>query len=206
MEYSGTRISEVAVALRHALLANLLDGAATGYDLARRFAAGSTNYWHVRPAQLYAELSRMEAAGLVGSETVAQERRPNKRLYRVAVGGLEELRRYACETSERTSVKDELLVKVKALGVVDHDALLRDISARRSASVAQLELYESIVAPLLRGRDEARFARESRHLGTYLTLRRGIGFEQENIRWCDEATKLVAARQARGETSSQKSA
>jgi DNA-binding PadR family transcriptional regulator len=182
------------VSLRHALLVTLLDGDATGYELARRFDIAAANFWHAQRAQLYAELNRMEANGLVAAETVIQTTRPNKRVFSLTDTGMEEIRRYSAEPSERISLKDELLVKITAVDIADHNALLDDIARRRASSVAQLDRYEHDRHRMLHGRDEDTFIRTTRRVGPYLTLLRGIALEQENIDWCDTATRTLTAR------------
>ncbi|GAA3082491.1 hypothetical protein GCM10020000_80610 [Streptomyces olivoverticillatus] len=53
------------MALRHAVLAALLDGDLSGYQLAKEFDLGVANFWHAQPQQLYAELTRLEKNGLI---------------------------------------------------------------------------------------------------------------------------------------------
>ena len=186
--------------LQHALLATLLDGDATGYELAKRFDLAASNFWHAQRAQLYSELNRMEDAGLVSAETVLQTTRPNKRVFSLTEDGLEELRRFVAEPSDRIALKDDLMVKITAVDVADHDAALADIERRRQSAAAQLARYEGDLERMLHGRDEKTFVRTTRRIGPYLTLLRGIALEQENIRWCDTVARLVAARRSRSTT------
>ncbi len=188
------------MSLQHALLATLLDGDATGYELAKRFDIGASNIWHAQRAQLYAELTRMEADGLVSGETVVQTTRPNKRVFSLTEAGLAELRRFITEPSDRIALKDDLLVKITAVDVADHDAALADIERRRASAIAQLARYEDDVERMLHGRDEETFVRTTRRIGPYLTLLRGIALERETIAWCDTAARLVAARRGRTTT------
>src|SRR2546423_11802009 len=82
------------MALRHALLAALLEGEASGYDLAKGFDASVANFWPATPQQLYRELDRMAAGGLVRARLVRQEKRPDKRLFSVTEAGQEALREF----------------------------------------------------------------------------------------------------------------
>ncbi|BEK89325.1 hypothetical protein NSERKGN1266_52760 [Nocardia seriolae] len=66
------------MALRNAVLATLLEGEASGYDLAKGFDASVANFWLATPQQLYKELERMASEGLIETRVVEQERRPNK--------------------------------------------------------------------------------------------------------------------------------
>ncbi len=64
------------MALRHAVLAALLDGELSGYELAKAFDLGVANFWHARPQQVYAELTRLEGDGFVAGREVVQEAGP----------------------------------------------------------------------------------------------------------------------------------
>ena len=75
------------MSLRNAVMAALLDGESSGYDLAKAFDASVANFWICTPQQLYRELDRMETDGLITARTVEQERRPNKRLFSLTTGG-----------------------------------------------------------------------------------------------------------------------
>ena len=55
------------MSLRHAILAALLDGGASGYQLAKNFDVSVASYWFATPQQLYAELGRLEACLLYTS-------------------------------------------------------------------------------------------------------------------------------------------
>lgn len=188
------------MSLRNALLVKLLDGEATGYELAGRFGTSAANYWSVRPAQLYAELTRMEEDGLVAAETVVQSKRPNKRLFSLTAAGIGELQRYAREPSGRMSVKDELMIKVAGIDVSDRAALLGDIARRRQASVDMLRSYEATRQDMLDGRDEETFVQTAPRIGPYLTLLRGIASERGTIAWCDTAARIIAERHNRADT------
>lgn len=184
------------MSLRNALLVTLLDGEATGYELSKRFSIGAANFWNVRQAQLYAELARMESDGLVSSRLAVQGKRPNKRLFALTDAGIAEVRRYAAEPSERTSVKDELLVKVTGADICDLRVLTEDIERRRAGSVTQLGRYQASIEAMMRGRDEETFVRTTRRVGPYLTLLRGIAEEEASVAWCDRAAAVLAARRA----------
>lgn len=91
------------MALRHAVLAALLDGEFSGYELAKSFDIGVANFWHALPQQLYAELAKLEKEGLVAGREVVQESRPNKRLFQVTEAGRTELEEFAAAPSSPPS-------------------------------------------------------------------------------------------------------
>src|SRR3569833_1008486 len=74
--HSGAPRAGTGVNLRFALLAMLSAGPGTGYDLARTFARTVGFVWHAPHSQIYPELRRMEAAGLVVLARLASEVAP----------------------------------------------------------------------------------------------------------------------------------
>src|SRR5438034_8707757 len=108
------------MALRNAVMAALLEGEASGYDLAKGFEASVANFWMATPQQIYRELERMEGEGLVSARVVQQERRPNKRLFSLTETGREAVRAYTADASSKPmAIRDELLVKVQCVDVGD---------------------------------------------------------------------------------------
>lgn len=87
----------MAVALRDAVLAALLEGESSGYDLAKSFDASVANFWTATPQQLYRELERLAADGLIEARVVEQERRPNKRMFSLTDAGRAALREFTAK-------------------------------------------------------------------------------------------------------------
>ncbi|MFJ8436121.1 PadR family transcriptional regulator [Kitasatospora sp. NPDC094019] len=185
------------MALRHAVMAALLEGEASGYDLSKGFDASVANFWMATPQQLYRELDRMEAAGLISARVVEQEKRPNKRLFSLTEAGLAAVRAYTAENASRpTTIRDELLVKVQSVDAGDAGAVRAAVAERLAWSRAKLARYERLRAKLLDGRTEDQHLAEAERVGPYLTLLRGMAFERENIRWSETTLRVLTARTA----------
>lgn len=184
------------MALRHALLAALLEGEASGYELSKRFDVSVANFWYATPQQLYRELDRLDADGLVRGRRVRQRRRPDKRMFRLTNAGREELRAFAATPTKPTAIRDDLLVKVQAADASTAAALVEELGERAAHARAKLALYDRLVADVLAGRSPGEFLANGERIGPYLTLLRGIAFEQENVRWCETAVEALGARAA----------
>ncbi|MFE3504995.1 PadR family transcriptional regulator [Kitasatospora sp. NPDC059160] len=182
------------MALRHAVLAALLDGEASGYDLAKAFDLGVANFWYAQPQQLYAELARLERDGLVAGREVAQEGRPTKRLFTVTAAGLAELDEFAAASAKPSFVRDDLMVKVRAADHLDPAVLAEQLAERAEFAQAKIDLFERMLHGMRGGWDEARFLREGERIGPYLTCLRGLAFERGNRDWCREAIAVLARR------------
>ncbi|MBG0826849.1 PadR family transcriptional regulator [Planomonospora sp. ID67723] len=182
------------MALRNAVMAALLEGEASGYDLAKGFDASVANFWMATPQQLYRELEKMEADGLVEARVVQQERRPNKRLFSLTEAGRRALSEFTSEPSRPGAIRDELLVKVQAVDAGDVTAVRAAIGERMEWARAKVARYERLRARLLGGRTEEEYLAHAERVGPYLTLMRGLSFEQENIRWAERATAVLERR------------
>lgn len=176
------------------MLAALLEGEASGYELAKRFDVSIANFWYAQPQQLYAELGRLEEAGLVEGRLVVQEKRPNKRVYRLTAAGTAELERFAASPPKPTAIKDELLVMVQAADAADPLDVVAALEERAIQEESRLRLFESLAARLLDGRDEETFLGESPRVGPYITLAAGRAFVAEYIAWCRWAASVLRER------------
>ncbi|HET9169469.1 MAG TPA: PadR family transcriptional regulator [Actinospica sp.] len=185
------------MALRNAILAALLEGEASGYDLSKDFDASVANFWMATPQQLYKELEALEAQGLVTARVVEQDRRPNKRLFSLTEAGRAALGLYTTQPAKITAIRDELLVKVHAVDVGDNGAVRAAIAARLEYAQAKLARYERMRARMLAGRTEEEYFDEVERIGPYLTLMRGRAFEKENIRWAERAIAILEKRSTR---------
>ena len=182
------------MALRNALMAALLEGEASGYDLAKRFDAAVANFWMATPQQLYRELDRMAAGGLVSARLVRQERRPDKRLFSLTDAGHRALHAFTAEPPKPGVIRDELMVRVQAVDAGDQTAVLAALEERMAWAEGKIARYERLRARLLDGRFEDDYLAEAERVGPYLTLMRGLSFERENLRWCRQAVKVLQGR------------
>jgi DNA-binding PadR family transcriptional regulator len=182
------------MSLRDAVLAALLEGESSGYDLAKDFDASMANFWMATPQQLYRELERLAGQGLIEARVVHQERRPNKRMYSLTESGRDAIRHFTAHAPKPSVIRDELLVKVQASDAGDRQAVREFIVKRLQWATAKLERYERLRTRLLGGRTEQNYLAHAERVGPYLTLLRGIVFEQENIRWAEQALTVIDAR------------
>ncbi|QUQ63825.1 PadR family transcriptional regulator [Kutzneria sp. CA-103260] len=182
--------------LRNAVLAALLEGESSGYDLAKGFDATVANFWTATPQQLYRELEKMEADGLLSARVVQQESRPNKRMVSLTEAGRRALHEFTAQTPRPSAIRDELMVQIQAVDASDGDAVRATLNERKESTEAKLARYERRRARMLAGRTEQEYLHQAKRIGPYLTLMRGIAFEQENIRWIGLVLSVLDRRAA----------
>ncbi|MEU4130456.1 PadR family transcriptional regulator [Streptomyces wuyuanensis] len=185
------------MALRHAVLAALLDGESSGYQLAKTFDLGVANFWHALPQQLYLELTKLEKAGLVEGRQVIQESRPPKRLFTITEEGLEELARFAETTAKPSFIRDDLLVKVQAVDSAPMGPVIEQLDDRAAMAAAKIDIFERFLRRLRGDLDEDTFLSTADRVGPYLTCLRGLRFEQETAAWCARTAAALRSRRTR---------
>ncbi|MGO9385987.1 MAG: PadR family transcriptional regulator [Mycobacterium sp.] len=182
------------MSLRDAVLAALLEGESSGYDLAKSFDASVANFWMATPQQLYRELDRLAEQGLIQARVVHQERRPNKRMFSLTEAGRDAIQQFTARAPKPSVIRDELLIKVQAADAGDTRAVREFILERLQWATAKLQRYERLRTRLLDGRGEEEYLAQTERVGPYLTLLRGISFEEENIRWAERALAVIEHR------------
>lgn len=184
------------MALRHAVLAALLGGEHSGYQLTKIFDVGVANFWYAAPQQLYAELTRLEADGLIAGREVVQRGRPNKRVFTVTDAGAAELAAFAAAPAKPLLIRDDLVVKVHAVDRLDPDPVIEQLKERAREASAKLELFEQICARLRGDLDEETFLREGERVGPYLSCLAGCRLEREMREWCLRTARTLTERAA----------
>jgi len=182
------------MALRHAVLAALLDEELSGYQLTKAFDMGVANFWHALPQQLYAELAKLEQDGLIAGREVVQDARPNKRLFQVTPAGLAELERFAATATKPSFIRDDLLVKAQTADHVDTGALIAQLTERAVFAKGKIALFDELLRKMRGDRSEEEFLRHGERIGPYLTCLRGLAFEQGNRDWCERVVTVLRER------------
>ena len=177
------------MALAHTILTVLCEKEASGYDISKQFEESMACYWTASQQQIYRELGRIEQNGWARCQVVPQQGKPDRKVYAITEAGRRELSQWAAEPSLPTPIREDLLVKVLGGPYGDPHQLLAEVRRRRAVHAGQLASYQEKEALFL---SQAELPLQERY--RYLTLRRGILFEQEWIRWCDEVIAFLEER------------
>ncbi|OKK17728.1 PadR family transcriptional regulator [Streptomyces sp. CB00455] len=182
------------MALRHAVLAALLDGDYSGYQLAKVFDVSVGNFWHALPQQLYAELAKLEKEGLVAGRQVVQETRPNKRVFQVTDAGRAALEAFAVAAAKPSVIRDDLLVKVQSADRIGTGPVIEQLEERAAAAETKIEFLEGLLREMRGDLDEEEFLLRGERIGGYLTCLRGVTFERGHRDWCLETAATLRKR------------
>jgi DNA-binding PadR family transcriptional regulator len=176
------------LALGDAILACLTERPMTGYELAKTFDASIGFYWKANHQQIYRELTKLRDRGHIQGSEVVQSGKPNKLVYTLTPEGRAALRHWAARPSTPASIKDDLLVRLYALGSVDINPLRADLMARLEHHRDRCDRYQRILSK--------RFPQgtaDAADLGKLLALRLGVRHERAVVEWCEEALEALPA-------------
>jgi DNA-binding PadR family transcriptional regulator len=186
--------------LRFALLGSLSARPRTGYDLLRIFDSSIGFVWHAAHTQIYPELRRMEAEGLLESVEVPRGPRAHKREYRITERGLNTLRALASTPVEPSREKDPYRLKAAYLEWADPDGAREQFELHRAHYEHWLREWERIergivdgTDPVVRERLEAMPPQEHRTIvaAKVLAYRGMIARAKMEIEWAKQGLALL---------------
>lgn len=170
------------MALDHAILVSLLEQPGSGYELARRFDRSIGYFWTAAHQQIYRVLKRMEGDGWISVREVAQDGRPDKKVYSVAAPGRAALSEWMRQPVEPETVRHDLAVKIRAAAFDDPSALVSEVERHRAIHADRLARY-------LHG-EKRDFpdpdALTDRDALQHVVLRGGIELERMTLAWLDD--------------------
>jgi DNA-binding PadR family transcriptional regulator len=178
-----TQVAPTVSILGYALLGLLARGEQSGYDLAQGLKDPVSFFWHAQHSQIYPELARLEATGLVKHRVVAQSERPDKKVYGLTAKGRKGLKVWLEAPVETPKMRDELVLKAYSIWLTDPPAGLRLMQEHAQTHRERLAEYQRRLE-LLTQKEEVGHL-DSPWFGVHAVLMRGIGYEREYLEWCE---------------------
>lgn len=140
------------MALKHAILSCLSRGVPlSGYKLNTVFSDQNERVWNASPSQVYSELTKMEAAGLIQ----VAEQTSRKTMYRITESGTEELRHWLKLSEPDHTIRDDSLLRLMTLWVLDGDDATQLIDAEIAFQQRRRNQLEHTIAGYSSGRENA---------------------------------------------------
>ncbi len=165
------------MSVRFAILGLLAQRPRHGYELRAAFEAlaGGAESWDVKPAQVYTTLDRLEEAGLVVQEGLAQDAGPEKRIYALTDNGQEALLEWFDNGVASEPQRDEFFIKLMVSLASGQGQPAQIIQTQRRA------LYRELHA-ITAQRDERDASVE---LAQILLMDKAIMHLEADLRWLD---------------------
>jgi PadR family transcriptional regulator, regulatory protein AphA len=157
----------------------------SGYEIKSIVDKSTRFFWAASYGQIYPELRRLAAAGLIEGKASPQGGR-RRNVYRLTPAGRKELRVWLDADPEVFELRDEALLKLFFAGATGGDSAPRTLAAKRRTHERIAERLKEIEAA---GKPDG-FA--------YVVLRHGIEFNEWMAAWC-ERTKQALEEEAAAE-------
>ncbi|PAU73999.1 PadR family transcriptional regulator [Halomonas salipaludis] len=132
------------MSLRAVLLITLQRDPGTGYDILQRFKTGLAHVWQASHQQIYRELDKMRAAGLLDCETVPQAERPDRKVYCITASGRAELDAWLAAPLGPSPVRQPLFAKFFAWDAWPADARQQELTALQAQLEERMQAYAAI--------------------------------------------------------------
>ena len=113
----------------------------SGYDLLRHFEKSMANVWPATQSQLYGELNKLAAAGLI---EVADLGPRGRKEYRITAAGRAELRRWVANPQDDPPFRSPGLLRVFLLGEVPADQAREHMVAMAEGADAEVKRLEEL--------------------------------------------------------------
>ena len=178
------------MSLRIALLGLLTAyGSASGYDLAKSFERSVAHVWQAGHSQIYPELAKMTADGLV---TVEVEGGRGRKIYSITPEGRAELRAWMAAHDPTGPARNEIALQAFLLPLLDPGealAVLERLRAHAERKLAELEALHAAkhASPVPEG------ATTGVRFGD-LALDLGIRQTRTTLAWANDAIATIGRR------------
>jgi PadR family transcriptional regulator, regulatory protein AphA len=146
----------------------------SGYEIKSIVDKSTRFFWAASYGQIYPELRRLAAAGLIEGKASPQGGR-RRNVYRLTPAGRKELRAWLDADPEVFELRDEALLKLFFADATGGDSATGTLAAKRRTHERIVERLKEIEAT---GKPEG-FA--------YLVLRYGIELNEWTADWCERA-------------------
>lgn len=151
------------MSLRAALLALISAGPLTGYDAVKHFRSSVGHVWHAPDSQIYPELRKMQAEGLLDATEVPWGRKgATKTQYAISAAGREALARWQATPLVYSSERDQahLLAAYFEWGTPETarqrlDEHIAAYEAAKASAIKQAQDIRDRTSPTLRRRLDA---------------------------------------------------
>jgi DNA-binding PadR family transcriptional regulator len=155
----------------------------SGYDLKKIFDTSVQHFWPADQSQIYRTLNRLTKQSFASMEKVAQEDRPDRKVYHISETGRAELLKWLAGPPPLDEPRSAPLIQVFFSGQLPDEEILAKFEGYAAIMRAMLAQYEQVPAQIGPYQKEITSPRE--HFFWLLTLDNGIRMMRANLEWVE---------------------
>jgi PadR family transcriptional regulator AphA len=172
----------------------------TGYDLCKSFRASGGLVWHAPDSQIYPELNKMEAVGLLSSELVPWGPSTTKKEYSITAAGVHAFHSWMDTTLEYSRERDPVHLKAAYFEWAKPTAARAQLRAHIEHYEARRQQWDTMIDALLSHTDPTLARRlENFPPDTWeaiteykvFSYRGLVGQAEQQIQWAKEGLLLI---------------
>jgi len=179
------------LSLKDALLGLLNHRPMTGYDLKKILDHPMGFFWIAQMSQIYRELNTLEEKGLVKSEIVPQEKRPDRKVYQLTKEGkkifLDWLNKFPVRLSQ--TCRSQFLIRIFFSSRIKLDDLAFEIKRYKKEIEEQLRYLDKVEQWIKDYSREKKFKEDAFYWN--LIVKKEYKSIAAGIEWADECLQLI---------------
>ena len=161
----------------------------SGYDLKKHFDRSVAHFWSATQSHIYKALENLESEGMVSSQVIPQEGKPNQKQYQITDAGRTELRRWLSTPLPVERPRAAWLIQV----FFAHNLANEEIADLFEKRIEYLRTYLSQLQDVQKNIDENYKKMGVKRLESLwqLTLDYGIDHYQNEISWLEKRLPVI---------------
>ena len=167
----------------------------TGYDLKKVLDHPMGFFWAAQMSQIYRELNKLEEKGLVKSEVVPQEKRPDRKVYHLTQEGKETflnwLNRFPDQLSQAS--RSRFLMRIFFSSRIKLEELAFQIKRYKKEKEEQLSYLNKVEQWIKDYSREEKYKDDTFYWD--LIIKKGYMNVATGIEWADECLQLIEQKQ-----------
>lgn len=180
------------IKLDYGVLSMLAQTDMSGYDITNKL----NYFWKTTHSRVYPVLSKLEKLGYVEHTLIEQTNKPDKKVYHIMEDGKEILRKWLTGATQSSVKKDESLLKVLCVHLLEEDVIV-DLLKERIKFVEKEERFIRKVAENTKGRAGGKITdTSSETFGLHLVTQGILAHTQLELDWCRWAIELYRRKNA----------
>lgn len=182
------------MSLKHILL-GILRTPQSGYDIKNEFNRSLKNFWNANLSQIYPELKKLEANGLLRSRQVESAAGPNRRVYTRTAKGRRELKSWLQDGPSVGEERIGYLAQVYFLSELESDRERLEFMTRLRDHMTEWLAYLESVEKGWSG-DDPRYPDDlpDEYFYSQFTLDLGLRRLRATVEWCNESIARIERR------------
>jgi len=159
----------------------------TGYDLTKAFDHEIGEFWQAQHSQIYPQLKRLEAQGLITHEIIISGEKLEKKRYHITSTGQALLTTWiTAGTPELTATKDEFILKLYFVRTNRDPRLPEMITEQLQLHRDKLQHLEQRLATVFPTKQS-----QVENFGHYLILQHALGRETYYVTWLQQTLAAI---------------